>query len=198
MRKSIHRCLFAQGGCHITLHISQSNRLPWRWPVLGMLEKSRKKPQICHPAFQTKSLFLSLQSWCRCLWTGGDQALDLQPYSAGLTFKKKKKSNTHCGGFNLHSSRFCLISYVSVHYNQVLWQRRPRAFISSTLSFVFLCFFSVKGSYLWSVDTTLFCLAMDRKQSIYVMSNSAISSICISTLEQFSVHSICHVKVSFR
>lgn len=46
--------------------------------------------EICDPVFSTKScLFVSLQSWCGCLRTGGDQALDLQPYSGGLTLKTK-------------------------------------------------------------------------------------------------------------
>lgn len=46
--------------------------------------------EICDPVFPNYIyLFLSLQSWCGCLRTGGDQALDLQPYSGGLILKTK-------------------------------------------------------------------------------------------------------------
>lgn len=86
------------------------------------------------------------------------------------------KSKTRCGNFNLHSSRFYLISWLSVQTTIAVVTAAPPCVHISTLILFFL--------WKLSVNTSLLRLAIDRKQSIHVMSDSAISSICISTLKQ--------------
>lgn len=113
--------------------------------------------EICDPVYSNKiCLFLSFQSWCRCLRTSGDQALALQPYSGGLTLKTKHA----VANFNLHSSRFYLISLLSVRTTIAVVTTVPLKAHISTFDFV---------SFVKAVNMTLLCLATDRKQSIVFM-----------------------------